>query len=459
MVPGSRTEPPGHASPAAAAPGPVHAARRSGTALYDLLEAQRAGYRVDAWRLDRGTRALAALYAAFPRAEPDLRAYIVWVLGRALGRAAAVDWHDGGRSGRFDRAPALDDLWNARERMSAYGRALLLLALDESRDSRGDALAAALRAEASTRGRLAWWTVGRDPLLGDLADTSVEATALAVQALAARDPGDAQLEDAVRWLLLSRRGAGWGSTKQTAMALYGLLEYMRARGEYPAPFTVDVHVNGALVRVHSFTAAALTTADPVVIDAPARRGVNEVRLVKRGGGTLYWSAAVEYYDTAAAARTGTRELAIARRYARLVPVRVADRLVYREVPLDGAVAPGDVLSVRLVVAGSHDWRHLVVEDPRPAGVEAVQDDTAYPLEQPVARASGSRAEHRDEQTVFFQDTLEHGRVEYQYLVRVVAPGRFRARPAQVMPMYVPEAGASSDPFTLLVAPAPGGARP
>ena len=30
-----------------------------------------------------------------------------------------------------------------------------------------------------------------------------------------------------------------------------------------------------------------------------------------------------------------------------------------------------MLSVRLTVAGSTDWRYLIVEDPLPAGVEAV----------------------------------------------------------------------------------------
>ena len=91
----------------------------------------------------------------------------------------------------------------------------------------------------------------RDPLLFDFADTSVEATAIAVQALARRDPRNPLLERAVRWLMLNRSGGYWITTKQTAMALYGLLELLQARNETPQPFTVDVYVNGALAGTHS----------------------------------------------------------------------------------------------------------------------------------------------------------------------------------------------------------------
>jgi hypothetical protein len=35
----------------------------------------------------------------------------------------------------------------------------------------------------------------------------------------------------------------------------------------------------------------MTASDPIVISAPANAGANQVRLVKRDGGTMYWSAA------------------------------------------------------------------------------------------------------------------------------------------------------------------------
>jgi uncharacterized protein YfaS (alpha-2-macroglobulin family) len=313
-----------------------------------------------------------------------------------------------------------------------------------------------------TTGELSYWRSDTDPLLADAVETRVEATALAVQALVRRNPRNPLLERAVRYLLLNRSGGYWGSTKQTAMAIYGLLAFMQARGETAQPFAVDVFVNGTLAGRRSFSAAALTAPDPEIVTVAARPGANDVRIVKRdGGGTAYWSAVGTYYDVAgAAARSGTRQLAISRRYALLTPVTVQNRIVYRETPFAGTAKPGDVLTVRLTVAGSRDWRYLAIEDPLPAGVESIQDTLAYPLENPNREWWwGSHAEYRDQRTVFFQEGFENGRYEYLYFVRVTSEGTFRAAPSQVSPMYVPGVLASSEPATFSVTAAPGNTAP
>ena len=441
-------------------------------ALWGLDEARRAGVKVEEHRLANGARQLARLYAQYPRVEPDLKAYEAYVLLRSAADQAEIGWYEDGQQGRYSHAEARDELWGMRGRMSAYGRALLLMVLDEAKDARGNELATALTGEAQTRGDMSWWPVANDPLLFDYAETSIEATAFAVQALVRRDPKNPLIERAVRWMMVNRTAGYWSSTKQTAMAIYGLLSFMQARNEVAQPFSVDVFVNGAAAGRHAFTAADMTASDPIVIAVPANAGANQVRLVKRDGppspsasagqAALYWSAAAVYYDTANAdARQGSRQLAITRKYALLTPVTVKDRIVYRETPFTGEAKPGDVLTVRLTAAGSPEWRYLAIEDPLPAGVESIQDTTAYPLEREAAAAQwwyGSRVEYRDSRTVFFQETFESGRYEYSYLVRVIAPGQFRAVPAQISPMYVPGVHASSEPqpFTVIV-PA-GGAK-
>jgi uncharacterized protein YfaS (alpha-2-macroglobulin family) len=432
-------------------------------ALYGYTEAKRAGYRIEDYRVQNGARSLAAMYADFPRAEPDLKAYMAYVLRQAVPDRDEVNYRGGPdqnetRTYRHDQAR--NELWDARARMSSYGRALLLLILDAAADPRGNELAAALVAEAQTKGELSWWALDRDPLLFDVADTSIEVTATALQALARRDPSNAVIDRAVRWLMLNRRGGYWHSTKQTAMALYGLVTVMQARNETAQPFSVDVYVNGTMAGTQSFTAASLTAPDPIVVSAAGREGTNTVRLVKQGGGTLYWSARATYYDTAGAQeRSGSRQLAITRKYARLSPVKVKDRIVYREEPFDGRMNPGDVLTVRITIAGSDDWRYLMVEDPLPAGVEAVQDTTAYPMEREDRWRWwwGSQVEYRDNRTVFFQQEFPDGRAEFVYLVKAISSGEFRAVPAQVTPMYVPDVSASSEPQTVTVT-VPEGSR-
>jgi alpha-2-macroglobulin len=419
-------------------------------AVYGLLEAQAAGYKVDESRMRNGARALQRLFTEYPRAVPDLKAYMAFVLALAETRA----------QGSFGGTQAVEQAWDRHTGMTPYGQALLLLSLDALKDPRANDVASALAANAQKKGDLVWWKVDNDPLLGDYGDTSVEATAFVVKALAARDPKSPLLEPAVRWLLLNRNyGAWWSSTKQTAMALYGLLDYMRARNETGGDSAVEVVVNGTVVGSRTFTAASLADPDPVVIEAPASAGKNSVVLRNKGGGSLYWSAAAEYFETSSAAggtidRAGSRTLALTRSYFSLSPVTVQGRVVYRETPFTGSAKPGDLLLVRVDAAGSNDWRYLVIEDPLPAGVEPVRQQRLYELERKTDWWDGSRREYRDDKVVFFLESFAQGHYQFVYLLKVTTPGVFRAMPAQISAMYVPGASAWSDSLTLTVGPDP-----
>jgi uncharacterized protein YfaS (alpha-2-macroglobulin family) len=408
-------------------------------AVDGLVQARDHGVRVEAWRITRGAEALMTLWTKYPRAVPDLKAYEAYVLARAEA--------DG-----FNVNAALDELWDARSRMEPTGHAFLLMTLDARKDPRGDTLASELIASAKVQGDLASWTATSDPLLGDFGDTSAEATALALAALSQRGSTDATLERAARWLMANRTaGAYWVSTKQTALALEGLLAFMQARGEKPAAVTADVLVNGTRVGTARFDAAALTSPNPVLIEAPATVGTNTVQIVRHGEGALYFDAAVRYYDKpAAASRTGSRSLAILREYAALTPVQVKGRMVYRETPVPQTLRAGDLLLVRLTVAGSADWRYLMIEDPIPAGTEAIEDAASYELERRLAWDFGSQRELRDDRTVYFLNRLARGRREFAYMLKVTTPGTFSAMPAHVVPMYVPGVSASSDPMTFTI---------
>jgi uncharacterized protein YfaS (alpha-2-macroglobulin family) len=420
-------------------------------AVFGQVEAKNAGYKIDEWPVRKGMQALGRLYAQYPRAVPELKAYITYVLLLAESRGFKVS--EVGEGARWQKAAALDEVWNARARMSAYGESLLLLALDLAKDSRATALAEELARSVLRKGDLAWWTSDRDPLLDDWEDTSVEATAFAVRALARRDPKHPLIEPALRYLMMSRTfGVYWASTKQTAMVLYGLLDVMKARGETAGDCEVEVFINGTTAGVQKFTAASLTAPDPVEVGAPARPGANAVRIVKRGAGAVYWAAQGVYYDTRAAEeRTGSHQLALQRQYFSLTPVTIKDRIVYRESPFDGTARPGDLILVRLTAAGAKDWRYLMLEDPIPAGTEAIQRSDLYALER---RAQtwwwGSQREYRDNRVVIFQESFEAGRYEYAYLLKVITPGVFRVSPARISAMYVADSTASSQAATMTV---------
>ena len=125
-------------------------------ALWGLDEARRAGVKVDSYRIGNGARAAGAALRALParRARPE----------GVRGLRAAARLPDERRDrvvrataqqGRYRHAAARDELWDMRGRMSAYGRALLLLLLDEAKDPRGNELApGADRRSADARRRV-----------------------------------------------------------------------------------------------------------------------------------------------------------------------------------------------------------------------------------------------------------------------------------------------------------------
>jgi Bacterial Alpha-2-macroglobulin MG10 domain len=62
--------------------------------------------------------------------------------------------------------------------------------------------------------------------------------------------------------------------------------------------------------------------------------------------------------------------------------------------------------------------------------------------------------------VQFQTDFDRGRYEYTYILKIVTPGKFRAMPAQMTAMYVPDAFATTGAQTVdVLSPDPAAATP
>jgi uncharacterized protein YfaS (alpha-2-macroglobulin family) len=167
---------------------------------------------------------------------------------------------------------------------------------------------------------------------------------------------------------------------------------------------------------------------------------------------LYWSARAEYYSLEEKlAGTGTVSLNLLRDYFQLVPEREGERILHRLAPLSGALAPGDVLLVRLTVSGAN-WRYLMIEDPIPAGMEFIHRDDLSEIKDrpPWWRYWYTRREFHDDRATLFETYFDRGQTQYFYLLKVVNPGRFRTSPARVQPMYQPQVLATSESRTVEV---------
>ena len=398
--------------------------------------------------LDRGTAYLNSQLAQHPRMRPELRAAVVYALAEAGGKNLGV---------------ALDAQWSSRKDLQPEALAMTGLAMLQVQDARAAQVASLLVSEAVRQGDLVSWKGSYVPLLDADYNNDAEATAYAVRLLARVDPNNPLLGGAAQWLMLARNGGEWwDSTEQTAMVLFGLVDYLAASHELESDFTADVLINGHSAGQRHFTAADAQSGNSFAIDIDAahlQAGSNSMQVVRRSGsGRVYWSALGQYYSTEKKDfQAGTMSLNLTRDYSKLQPTQKNGKIVYTLQPLSGTAQVGDVLAVHEAINGT-PMRYLMLEDPIPAGTEFVQSEDSYPLDQ---RPGGwydwfTRREYHDDHAAFFADDFT-GRQEIFYMIRVVNPGTFQISPARVQPMYQPGVQATSDALQLQVpAPAPPG---
>ncbi|MGA2218512.1 MAG: MG2 domain-containing protein [Terracidiphilus sp.] len=403
-----------------------------------LGQAKDAGYKIDDDRLGKARAFLQSALAAHPDMLPGLRAYAVYALSTTGG--APKD--------------ALENVWDTRDKLSDEGLALAGLALDAAGDARAKQAAELLEKRAKSDGANAWWSGNYDELLEDWGDTSNETTALALKLIIREDRGSGLLPKAAVWLAMHRDGDYWYSTKQTAMVIQGLTDYLSLSGELANSSDVEVLVNGASVGKHHF-APGDAFALPWKIAVPASQSANggQVTISKSGNGITYWSAENAWYSADKKLyQQGKLALNLTRDYYVLQKKQAAptDPITYDLAPLNGPAHVGDIVAVRLAVNGT-GWKYLLAEDPIPAGTEFLANTALYALNnKPDWWADWfTRKEFHDDRAAFFNTDFS-GRREYVYLLKVVNPGKFAISPAQVEPMYQSNVQATSDPATLEV---------
>jgi alpha-2-macroglobulin len=413
-----------------------------------LAQAKSAGYTKAGPNISGGVGYLQKQLAQHPRMIPELRAYVVYALSLA---------------GAPNLASSTETLWSRRSDLSAEGLALTGMVMQRTGDSRVPQIAQMLESKAKHTGTLVSWPSSYNPLLDLNDDNSAESTAFALRFLTQADPKSPLLEQAAQWLVVNRSGGyWWNSTEQTAMVLFGLVDYLAASQELNANFDVDVLLNGNSIGKRHFTAADASSGADLTLDvAPAqlKDSGNVVQVVKHGSGRAYWTVQGKYYSTEQKLyQQGTLSLNLTRDYFKLTPTTKDGQIVYRLDPLKGPVVIGDTLAVHLAVNGS-PAKYLLIEDPIPAGTEFVQHGDSYNiLDQPATwQYWYTRSEFYDDHAAFFA-TETSGRHESFYLLKVVNPGSFAITPADVQPMYQPGIQATSDLLRLQVDPVPAAAE-
>ncbi len=410
---------------------------------------------------------------------------------------------------------AFDNLWKNRDRLNAYTRALLALSahhygddvrarvliqnlengvkIDSAPDisivQRGDQ-----QTHAGVIGTAHW---GEDGIFWRWSDGGVEATSFALRALLAIDPQHKLVEPVTNWLVKNRRGAQWSNTRDTAITVLTLNDYLRVSGEIQPDLEYELLVNGRTITRKKMTAADALTA-PSVFDIKhelIRDGDNEI-IIRRlsGSAPVYFAAQAAFYSLEEPITATGNEIFVRREYYKLVgrPTLLKGYVYDRQLLKPGdSVRSGERIEAVITVEAKNNYEYLIFEDLKPAGIEAVQlrsgeslharelksgaverrlgtpDGTTAgdararlaksslaPLPNPADPFTGRSRwvyqELRDRKVALFIDKLPEGIWEMRYDFRAEVPGTFHALPVVGHAMYVPEIRCNDQELRLVI---------
>ncbi len=394
------------------------------------------------------------------------------------------------------QAKAFNNLFTNRDRLNAYTRALLALSAhhfgytDKAKtlvenlengvkmDTKPDTSIVQQGAQSSDPSVLATAHWGEDGLYWRWSEGGVEATSFVLRALLAVDPQNKLIEPVTNWLVKNRRGAQWSNTRDTAIVVLTLNDYLRKSGELQPAMSYELLVNG-----NSFATKQITAAD--ALSAPSkfevsrefiRDGANEITIRRTSGtGPLYFSAQAKFFSLEEPITPAGNEIFVRRQYFKLVNhATLLKGFVPERVPLnDGdTVKSGERVETVITIEAKNNYEYLLFEDLKPGGLEAVQlrsGENLYVKElksgvlgsSPTVKEGSIAArrstlmnytsatdftgrtrwvyqELRDRKVAMFIDHLPEGVWQLSYEMRAESPGAFHALPVLGHAMYVPE---------------------
>jgi uncharacterized protein YfaS (alpha-2-macroglobulin family) len=259
----------------------------------------------------------------------------------------------------------IDYLYEKRKDVNGYGKALLALVL--ARNGYNDKAAVAMRNlydfaridEASSTMSWSeesgkWWYWYND---------SVEMTSAGLRAYMLIEPESKYIPLIVRWLVENRKGSRWKSTKDTALAVLALTEYLKKSMEMQPDYNVMVKLGDTeLTRIHLTKKDLFDYGKELVLkEGNIPEGKFKIKINRSGKGELYYSAVLKYFTKEEDIKGSGHGINIERKYFR-VDEASKNKSERTEIKYLSQVRSGDKIDVELYITSNNDYEYLVLED-------------------------------------------------------------------------------------------------
>ncbi len=274
-----------------------------------------------------------------------------------------------------------------------------------------------------------------------------ETTARCLLALATIRPSDPLIPKAVRFLMNSRTGDLWTSTRDTSYVILALNSYWRSTRELSPEGEIAVSLNGSELRRVQVSTRSLFSPD-LRIELPLsalRPGANTLKLTRTGDGRSYYSAELRQtvIQDELGPLVGGPGLAVERRFRVMAAERQEDGSL-RMLPGKRSVEQadrGDILRCEVTVRSQSDMHFVMVEVPVPANCRVTEREDLDEYQE--WNLPWDKHVIRDDRVSFFLRRMPKGEHTFLFAFQAESPGKAHALPAVVYNMYDPSARSSS----------------
>lgn len=345
-----------------------------------------------------------------------------------LAQAGEIDWD------------AMNKLYKIKNELPLSARINLLKAVYISGKNKcyTASLQKSLRRGLIEKGRLAYYLPEESDGFGFCHESPVRQTALALEALLTTGSKSRYDEPMIRWLTEQRKSGRWRTTQENMAVFRAFSAYTSIYEKDEPVFDTDVKFDGT----DWFTATI-----------KGREGVSEYRsrqinsnglpketkllINKSGSGRLYYDLFLSKslpYNTPAV----SSGLTITRN---VKPLYNTINSTFDQTKLK----IGACVKVTVVIRCDQDITFTAINDPIPAGCEAV-DPELFSGEQVLAReitgsigpARPSHYEFRDSRVLFFFNEMPAGEYQLTYCLKPIVAGKFNWPAPSAEAMYYPE---------------------
>ncbi|MBY0522870.1 MAG: hypothetical protein K2R98_05710 [Gemmataceae bacterium] len=290
-----------------------------------------------------------------------------------------------------------------------------------------------------------------------------EANAYYLKLLARTNPKDEKASRLVKYLLNNRKNSTyWTNTRDTAVCIEAMAEYLVASGEDKPDMTVEVWLDGEKKKEVKIDAGNLFTFDNqfVLFGDAVEAGKHKLEIKRKGTGPIYFNAYVTNFTLEDHITKAGLEIKVNRKYYKLTRVdkevkvsgsrgqavgQKVEKYQRTELTNLAELKSGDLVEVELEIDSKNDYEYILFEDPKAAGFEPMLLQSGY-----NPNDMGAYMELRDEKVCFFVRALTRGKHSVSYRLRAEIPGKFSALPTRASAMYAPELKANSDEIKLSI---------